>query len=63
MTQVCIFTNDNAGALQAAINAFIANKRVVDIKFNSVVYETRYVSGVPTQINCNDRVMVIYEED
>lgn len=63
MTQVCIFTDDNAGRLQSAINDFIAKKKVIDIKFSSVVYVSEYDRGVPTRVNCNDRVMIIYEED
>ena len=33
-----------------------------DIKFTSVCFPTQYANGVPSKININDRVLIIYEE-
>lgn len=34
--KVCILSNDDPAAFQSSINAFIADKKVIDIKYQSM---------------------------
>lgn len=60
-TKVHIITCDDAAKLEDAINRFIKDKEVIDIKYQSVVYQTRDLVG-PTVNHINDRALIIYEE-
>lgn len=35
--KVCILSNDDPAAFQSSINAFIADKKVIDIKYQSIM--------------------------
>ena len=52
-----MFESDDAIALQNTVNAFIKDKNVIDIKFNS------FMINDGSRISVNDRFVVIYEEE
>ena len=50
--------------LEQAVNQFIQDKNVVDIKYQSYsIVRKCNGNGVPIEIACVDRVLVIYKED
>ena len=57
MTKVHIIATNNAYAFVEAINNFISNKKVIDIKYQSTTCTD--ING-PT---INDRALIIYEEN
>ena len=60
--KVCIFSNDDPAVFQSSINAFIADKKVVDIKYQSMPLVLRFTNGVPSETTIVDRALIIYEE-
>ena len=60
-TKVHIIADDDAIKVQDAVNRFIKDKEVIDIKYQAVVYQTRDGYG-PTVNHSNDRVLIIYKE-
>ena len=58
-----ISTNDS-GNFQSSVNAFIAGKEIIDIKYNPVVIPTRanVDTGGITAIEIIDRCLIIYRE-
>lgn len=63
MIKVEIFGYSKAADFENALNRFIADKKVIDIKYQALVVPTSFYSGTPTNINVYDRALVIYEED
>lgn len=41
--KVCILSNDDPAAFQSSINAFIADKKVIDIKYQSMNLLSRHL--------------------
>lgn len=60
--KVCIFSNDDPAVFQSSINAFIADKKVVDIKYQSMTLVLRFTNGVLSETTIVDRALIIYEE-
>ena len=60
--KVCILSNDDPAAFQSSINAFIADKKGVDIKYQSMTLVLRFTNGVPSESIIVDRALIIYEE-
>lgn len=44
--KVCILSNDDPAAFQSSINAFIADKKVIDIKYQSMNLTLKFTNGV-----------------
>lgn len=64
VSKVQIFSVDDAALLQDLVNKFIADKRVIDIQYQSLLYSTDFTNiGTPKNYFVNDRVMIWYEED
>lgn len=40
--KVCILSNDAPAAFQSSINAFIADKKVIDIKYQSMMLPLKF---------------------
>lgn len=55
---------DNDGArFQESLNNFIADKKIVDIKYTAFPIVTEsYSNGAPKAVGAVDRALVIYEE-
>ena len=47
--KVCILSNDDPAAFQSSINAFIADKKVIDIKYQSMNLTLKFTNGVPSE--------------
>lgn len=47
---------------QSFKDAFIADKKVVDIKYQSMTLVLRFTNGVPSETTIVDRALIIYEE-
>lgn len=63
MTKVKIFSVSDAVMLADVINEFIKDKKVVDIKYQAVIFYDEFNrNGTPQTVGINDRAMVIYEE-
>lgn len=60
--KVCILSNDDPAAFQSSINAFIADKKVIDIKYQSMNLTLKFTNGVPSESIIVDRALIIYEE-
>lgn len=45
--KVCILSNDDPAAFQSSINAFIADKKVIDIKYQSMNLTLKFTTGSP----------------
>jgi len=60
--KVCILSNDDPTAFQSSINAFIADKKVIDIKYQSMNLTLEFTNGVPSESTIVDRALIIYEE-
>ena len=60
--KVCIFSNDDPAVFQSSINAFIADKKVVDIKYQSMTLVLMISNGVRSETTIVDRALIIYEE-
>ena len=60
--KVCILSNDDPAAFQSSINAFIADKKVIDIKYKSMNLTLEFTNGVPSESTIVDRALIIYEE-
>lgn len=58
MTKISVFGGTDISKVERAVNVFIADKKVIDIKIQSVVCD---IGNGCTAIA--DRIMVIYEED
>lgn len=61
--KIKIFASLDAMGLERSVNEFIADKKVIDIKYQSFMIPTAYTGNVPNNIEIADRVMIIYEED
>ena len=57
-----ILSNDDPAAFQSSINAFIADKKVIDIKYQSMNLTLKFTNGVPSESIIVDRALIIYEE-
>lgn len=62
MTKVRIIADGNASRVESSVNAFIKDKKVVDIKYQSSHVSTEFKNGVPVKGSFYDRVLIIYEE-
>ena len=60
--KVCILSNDDPAAFQSSINAFIADNKVIDIKYQSMNLTLEFTNGVPSESTIVDRALIIYEE-
>ena len=60
--KVCILSNDDPAAFQSSINAFIADKKVIDIKYQSMNLTLNFTNGVHSESIIVDRALIIYEE-
>lgn len=64
MTKVKIFVDIDVTRLETQINEFIKDKKVIDIKYNTITFVNQYSErGIPTSIILGDRALIIYEED
>lgn len=54
---------NDTNKLEEEINTFIANKKVIDIKYQSVCLMTTFnTRGMPVGWAINDRALIMYEE-
>lgn len=54
----------NAEKFQESVNEFIADKKVIDIKYQVFTVNTGYTAGgIPTRTNVFDSALIIYEEN
>ena len=61
--KVKLLADCSAKVLQTRINDFIKEKKVIDIKFNSVYVPMKTENGTLTHGAMNDRVLIMYEEE
>lgn len=62
MTKVFLISNTNAQDFENNVNAFIQDKKVIDIKYQAMNVATAYASYVPVELKIIDRALIIYEE-
>lgn len=63
MTKVKMFASNDGVRLEQAVNDFIKDKLVIDIKYQSFVVGTAYNGvGAPIRQVVLDRALVIYED-
>lgn len=60
--KVCIISNTDPVAFETTVNAFIAGKKVIDIKYQSMTLALKFTNGVPSESTILDRALIIYEE-
>lgn len=62
MVKVKIFASNDGNVMCDAINGFIEGKEVIDIKYTSLVLNKTVKNGIVTEMQVNDRALVIYKE-
>lgn len=62
MTKVLLIADTDPYRFQKSINSAIEGKKVVDIKYQSILCTREYTNGVPTRSDFVDRALIIYEE-
>lgn len=62
MIRVEIMAHADPQTLQDGINNFIKDKKVIDIKYQSLAVPAETINGVPSCYNFIDRALIIYEE-
>lgn len=61
--KVKIFSSDRIDPLETEIDDFVKDKKVIDIKFQSLAVPTQYNNfGQISSIGIFDRVLIMYEE-
>lgn len=64
MVKVKIFRLDDALLLEEQVNDFLKTKRIIDIRYTSLLIYDRYTqNGVPCHTTLYDSILVVYEED
>lgn len=48
---------------QEVVNDFIADKKVIDIKYDSVFVSTKYKDGTPIEGSFYSNIMIMYEDN
>ena len=61
MIKTQVFSSSNMNALRDAINEFVKDKKVIDIKFQSVVVPSHFQNGCYDRFDVIDRALIIYE--
>ena len=62
--KIKLFSRKSKEELEQAVNQFIQDKNVVNIKYQSYSIVRKYNgNGVPIEFACVDHVLVIYKED
>lgn len=62
--KVKVIASDNTALFEKRINKFIEDKRVIDIRYQTFTYSTRYdKNGKPMESRLNERALILYEED
>lgn len=62
--KVMLFSASDSLALVNAVNKFIEDKKIIDIKYSSMPVVTHYYSnGTPSSLDIHDRVLIMYEEE
>ena len=62
MTKVAFIANSDSTTLVNNINDFIKDKKVIDIKYQSVLGYTKFnASAIPLDLAIYDRVLIVYE--
>lgn len=62
MTKVAFIANSDMTALVNNINDFIKDKKVIDIKYQSVLGYTKFnAHAIPLDLAIYDRVLIVYE--
>lgn len=63
MIKIKIFSSDDVRNLEQYVNEFVSDKKVVDVKYQSILVPTKYsMNGFTIAATIYDRAMVIYEE-
>lgn len=60
--KVAVFSHQNAYEFQKAVNEFIKDKYVIDIKYCPVLMPMEYTNGVVSKTTFVDRCLIIYED-
>lgn len=61
MIKTQIISENKASRFMEAINNFVADKNIIDIKYAVINTPTMYRDGVPTATTVYDRALIIYE--
>ena len=62
MIRVEIIGSENALVFQDAMNRFIKDKKVVDIKYQPILLPKVYEGNVPVRSAVLDRALIVYVE-
>ena len=63
-TKVKVIASDSTALFEESINKFIEDKKVIDIRYQTFIYSTRYdKNGNPMENRLNERALILYEED
>ena len=62
--KVKVIASDSTALFEERINKFIDGKKVIDIRYQTFTYSTRYdKNGKPMESRLNERALILYEED
>lgn len=62
MAKVQLFSDVDGHRLMESVNAFIVDKKVIDIKYTAFSITQEFKNGLPYKSKIVDRILVIYEE-
>ena len=60
--KVIIISNSDAINFEADVNAFIKDRKIIDIKYQTLAVPVKYNNNMPSQINIIDRALIFYED-
>ena len=63
MTKIQVVGDLNSEKFQNLINNFIADKKVIDIKYQTFPITTEFRGSIPYKQVIADRALIIYEEE
>lgn len=62
--KIKIIANSDISSFEKNVNAFIADKVIHDIKYQSMSIAQRYNgAGIPTDIGIFDRALIMYDDE
>lgn len=60
--KVIVISNKDIEKFEADVNAFIKDRKIIDIKYQTFAVPVKYENNVPSEINIIDRALIFYKD-
>lgn len=60
--KVKILSGGDVKKFEADVNAFIKDRKIIDIEYQTLALPVKYNNNMPSQINIIDRALIFYED-